>query len=70
MVQEHLLEPHGPQTPVQVQIVDQEGGHVLPAPVRHEAGQRQLPHVRVHEGDAGVPFFPALEEREVRLRPR
>ena len=56
-----MLEPSRAPAPGLAQVVDEIAGHVLAAPVAHEAGGGQLAHIGIDEGVAGAALGPALE---------
>ena len=65
VVEEHVLEPTGSQAPVHPEVVHEVAGHVLPAPVGHEARRSELPHVGVDEIALRPALAPRLEDAPV-----
>ena len=61
VVQEQVLEPRRPQSPVDAQIVDEVRRHVLAASVAHEPGAGQFPHVGIHKEVFRAPLLPRFE---------
>ena len=55
------LEPPRSQTPIDVQVLGEEAGHVLPTPVAHEARLFEFDHVRIHKGFAGLSSAPSFK---------
>ena len=61
MVQELRLKPLCPESPVQAQVLDQEAGYVLSAPVGHPPRVPELPHVCVNKGHPRPALSPGLK---------
>ena len=58
------FKPPGPQTPIDVKVLGEEGGHVLAAPVAHESRLFEFDHVCINKG------FPGLSSRKLQSVPR
>jgi hypothetical protein len=55
------LEPPRPQTPIDVQVLGEKAGHVLPTPVAHEARLFEFDHVRIHKRFPGLSSAPCFK---------
>ena len=65
VVEEHVLKPTGPEAPVDPEVVHEVAGHVLAAPVGHEARRSELPHVGIDEIALRPALAPRLEDAAV-----
>ena len=65
VVEQVVLEPARPKPPVHTEVVHEVAGHVLPAPVGHEARRGELPHVGIDEIALRPTLAPRLEDTAV-----
>src|SRR5689334_4763556 len=66
MVHQLRLEPCCSQPPVQLQIMQQEGGHHLTATIAHVTSVQQLAHACVDEGIASQTQTPSSQQLQIR----